>query len=175
LIHTYTWINAAGEKCWVEYHFISDQGVQGLTGAEATKIAGEDADYHRRDLREAIGRGEFPSLTLSVQVMAYADAKDYQFNPFDLTKIWPHNDYPLIKVVTMTLNRNPKNFFAEIAQAAFSPGDTVPGIGFSPTRCCWVGRSPAPTATATGSAPTSTNCRSTVRTYPSTATCSTGR
>ena len=132
--HTYMWINAAGEKCWVKYHFISNQGVEGLTGAEANRIAGEDADFHRRDLHEAIERHEFPSWTLSVQVMPYADAKEYRFNPFDLTKIWPHSDYPLIKVGTMTLNKNPDNFFAQVEQAAFSPGNTVPGIGFSPDK-----------------------------------------
>jgi len=132
--HTFMWINEAGVKSWVKYHFHSDQGVEGLTGAEATRIAGEDADFHRRDLHEAIERSEFPSWTLSIQVMPYADAKDYRFNAFDLTKIWPHSDYPLIKVGTMTLNKNPDNFFAQIEQAAFSPGNTVPGIGFSPDK-----------------------------------------
>ena len=132
--HTFMWINEAGVKSWVKYHFHSDQGVEGLTGPEATQIAGEDADFHRRDLHEAIERDELPSWTLSVQVMPYADAKDYRFNAFDLTKIWPHSDYPLIKVGTMTLNRNPDNFFAEIEQAAFSPGNVVPGIGFSPDK-----------------------------------------
>ena len=97
-------------------------------------MAGEDADFHRRDLFEAIARGEFPSWTLSVQVMPYAEAKHYRFNPFDLTKTWSHKDYPLIKVGTMTLNRNPENFFAQIEQAAFSPGNTVPGIGLSPDK-----------------------------------------
>jgi len=132
--HTYMWINAAGEKCWVKYHFHSDQGVEGLTGEDATRIAGEDADFHRRDLREAIERGEFPSWTLSVQVMPYEDAKTYRFNPFDLTKIWPHGDYPLTRVGTMRLNRNPENFFAQIEQAAFEPSALVPGIGFSPDK-----------------------------------------
>ena len=132
--HTYMWINEAGVKSWVKYHFISNQGVEGLTGAEANRIAGEDADYHRRDLHDAIERDEFPSWTLSVQVMPYADAKEYRFNPFDLTKIWPHSDHPLIKVGTMTLNKNPDNFFAQVEQAAFSPGNTVPGIGFSPDK-----------------------------------------
>jgi catalase len=132
--HTYMWINEAGEKCWVKYHFISNQGVEGLTGAEANRTAGEDADNHRRDLHEAIERNGFPSWTLSAQVMPYADARDYRFNPFDLTKIWPHSDYPLIKVATMTLNNNPEDFFAQIEQAAFSPGNTVPGIGFSPDK-----------------------------------------
>ncbi|NNG35781.1 catalase [Nakamurella aerolata] len=132
--HTYMWINAAGEKFWVKYHFHSDQGVRGLTGEQAEKIAGEDADFHRRDLYEAIARGDFPSWTLSVQVMPYDDAKTYRINPFDLTKIWPHKDYPLIKVGTMTLNRNVENFFAEIEQAAFEPSAIVPGIGFSPDK-----------------------------------------
>jgi catalase len=97
-------------------------------------MAGKDADFHRRDLFEAIARGEHPSWTLSVQVMPYDDAKTYRLNPFDLTKTWPHEDYPLIKVGTMTLNRNPENFFAQIEQAAFSPGNTVPGIGLSPDK-----------------------------------------
>ena len=132
--HTYMWINAAGEKFFVKYHFHSNQGVEGLTGEAAERIAGEDADFHRRDLREAIERGEFPSWTLSVQVMPYEDAKTYHLNPFDLTKIWPHSDYPLIEVGTMTLNRNPENFFAQIEQAAFEPSALVPGIGFSPDK-----------------------------------------
>ena len=132
--HTYMWINAAGEKVWVKYHFKTDQGIKTLTGDEANKIAGEDADYHRRDLHDSIGRGEFPSWTLHVQVMPYEDAKTYRFNPFDLTKVWPQADYPLIKVGKMTLNRNPENFFAEIEQAAFEPSAIVPGIGFSPDK-----------------------------------------
>jgi catalase len=132
--HTFMWINRIGQKSWVKYHFHSDQGVEGLTGADANRIAGEDADFHRRDLYEAIDREEFPTWTLSVQIMPYDDAPDYRFNPFDLTKIWPHSDYPLIKVGTMTLNKNPENFFAEIEQAAFSPGNVVPGIGFSPDK-----------------------------------------
>jgi catalase len=132
--HTYLWINAAGEKHWVKYHFHTDQGVEHLTGDEAAKIAGEDADFHRRDLHDAIERGEFPSWTLSIQVMPYEDAKTYRINPFDLTKIWPHGDYPLIKVGKMTLNKNPDNFFAQIEQAAFEPSAVVPGIGFSPDK-----------------------------------------
>ena len=132
--HTYMWVNAKGEKFWVKYHFHTNQGMAFFTNAEAEAMAGRDADFHRRDLFEAIGRGEFPSWTLSVQVMPYADAKTYRFNPFDLTKTWSHKDYPLIKVGTMTLNRNPENFFAQIEQAAFSPGNTVPGIGLSPDK-----------------------------------------
>ncbi|MGI8522956.1 MAG: catalase [Nocardioides sp.] len=132
--HTYLWINAAGEKHWVKYHFHSDQGVEGLTDEAASKIAGQDADFHRRDLYDSIDHGDFPSWTLSVQLMPYEDAKSYHLNPFDLTKIWPHGDYPLVEVGTMTLNRNPENFFAEIEQAAFEPSALVPGIGFSPDK-----------------------------------------
>jgi len=132
--HTYMWVNDKGEKFWVKYHFISCQGVECLTNDEAARLSGQDADYHRRDLFEAIARGDFPCWTLSVQVMPYADAGRYRFNPFDLTKVWPHSDYPLIRVGTMTLNRNPENFFAQIEQAAFSPGNTVPGIGLSPDK-----------------------------------------
>jgi catalase len=128
------WVNAAGAKFWVKYHFHSNQGVEGLTDADATRIAGEDADFHRRDLRTAIDAGDFPSWTLSIQAMPYEDARTYRFNPFDLTKVWPHSDYPLIKVGTMTLNRNPENFFAQIEQAAFEPSAVVPGIGFSPDK-----------------------------------------
>jgi catalase len=132
--HTYMWVNAAGEKHWVKYHFHSAQGVHGLTGEEATRIAGQDADFHRRDLYEAIAAGDHPSWTLYVQVMPYEDAKTYRINPFDLTKVWPHGDYPLVEVGTMTLNRNVENFFAEIEQAAFEPSALVPGIGFSPDK-----------------------------------------
>jgi len=132
--HTYMWANGAGDKFWVKYHFHTEQGMQFFSNAEAMEMAGRDADFHRRDLFEAIERGEHPKWTLSVQVMPYSEAKTYRFNPFDLTKIWPHKDYPLIRVGTMTLNRNPENFFAQIEQAAFSPGNTVPGIGLSPDK-----------------------------------------
>jgi len=128
------WINATGEKFWVKYHFHTQQGMEFFTNAEAATMSGQDADFHRRDLFDAIVRGEHPSWILSVQVMPYADAKQYRFNPFDLTKTWSHKDYPLIKVGKMTLNRNPENFFAQIEQAAFSPGNTVPGIGLSPDK-----------------------------------------
>jgi len=132
--HTYQWINAAGERFWVKYHFKSRQGDLHLDAETAEAIAGADADYYRRDLYEAIERGDFPKWDLFVQVMPYEDAKTYRFNPFDLTKVWPHGDYPLVPVGTLTLNRNPQNFFAEIEQAAFSPANTVPGIGISPDK-----------------------------------------
>lgn len=132
--HTYMWVNAAGRKFWVKYHFHTAQGLEFFTNAEAAALAGEDADFHRRDLFDAIARGDHPSWRLSVQVMPYEEAADYRFNPFDLTKVWPHADYPLIPVGSYTLNRNPENFFAQIEQAAFSPGNTVPGIGLSPDK-----------------------------------------
>ena len=132
--HTYLWINAAGERFFVKYHFHTRQGMAFFSNAEAMEMAGRDADFHRRDLFDAIARGEHPQWVLSVQVMPYEEAKTYRINPFDLTKTWPHADYPLIRVGTMTLDRNPENFFAQIEQAAFSPGNTVPGIGLSPDK-----------------------------------------
>jgi catalase len=132
--HTYQWINAEGERFWVKYHFRSHQGDHYLDPANAEEIAGADADFYRRDLYQAIVAGRFPSWDVYVQVMSYEDAKTYRFNPFDLTKVWPHADYPLIKVGTHTLNRNPENFFAQIEQAAFSPANTVPGIAISPDK-----------------------------------------
>ncbi|WP_261166070.1 catalase [Microbacterium sp. Marseille-Q6965] len=132
--HTYQWVNKDGERFWVQYHFISKQGVEHMSAADAERIAGQDADYYRRDLFNAIETGDFPSWEVKVQVMPYEDAKTYRFNPFDMTKVWPHADYPLIKVGEFTLNRNPQNFFAEIEQAAFSPGNQVPGTGISPDK-----------------------------------------
>ena len=105
-----------------------------LASGRGVQIAGAEADYYRRDLYGAIGRGDFPAWKLSVQVMPYEDAKTYRFNPFDLTKVWPHADYPLIEVGVHTLNQNPENFFAQIEQAAFSPANTVPGIDISPDK-----------------------------------------
>jgi catalase len=132
--HTYQWINARGERFWIKYHFITNQGTKILSQAQADQIAGHDTDFHLRDLSEAIERGEFPSWTLSVQIMPYADAANYRFNPFDVTKVWPHADYPLIPVGTMTLNRNPENYFAQIEQATFAPSNFVPGIAASPDK-----------------------------------------
>lgn len=132
--HTYMWVNEDGEKFWVKYHFLTDQGVENMSNEEAAKLAGEDADVHRRDLFEAIKDGNFPSWTLHVQIMPYEDAKTYRFNPFDLTKIWSKNDYPRIEVGRFTLNQNPINHYAQIEQAAFSPSNTVPGTGVSPDK-----------------------------------------
>jgi len=132
--HTYQWINAAGERFWVKYHFKTQQGIRNLTADEAAQLAGSDADVHIRDLYEHIEAGDFPRWTLSVQVMPYEDAKTYRFNPFDLTKVWPHADYPLIEVGEMELNRNPENYFAQIEQATFAPSNFVPGIAASPDK-----------------------------------------
>jgi len=132
--HTYMWVNAKGERFWVKYHFKTDQGIDFLTQKEADQIAGEDADYHRRDLFEAIKRSDYPRWTLRVQIMPFKEAESYRFNPFDLTKVWPHGDYPLHEVGRLTLNRNPTDFHAEIEQAAFEPNNLVPGIGPSPDK-----------------------------------------
>jgi catalase len=132
--HTYMWVNASGERFWVKYHFKTDQGVETFTQDEADQMASADTDYHTRDLYEAIERGDHPSWTLKVQVMPFDYAKTYRFNPFDLTKVWPHGDYPLIDVGRMTLDRNPTDHHAEIEQAAFEPSNLVPGIGASPDK-----------------------------------------
>ena len=132
--HTYMWVNAGGDKFWVKYHFKTDQGIDFLTQEDADRIAGEKPDYHRQDLFEAIRDGDFPGWTLYMQVMSFEEAKTYRFNPFDLTKVWPHGDYPLIKVGTMTLNRNLTDFHTEMEQAAFEPNNLVPGIGLSPDK-----------------------------------------
>lgn len=132
--HTYMWVNAQGEKFWVKYHFKTDQGIDFLTQDEADHMAGADADYHTRDLFDAISKGDCPSWTLYMQIMPFDDAETYRYNPFDLTKVWPHGDYPLIKVGKLTLNRNPTDHHTEIEQAAFEPNNLVPGIGISPDK-----------------------------------------
>lgn len=132
--HTYMWVNATGEKFWVKYHFKTDQGIEFLTQQEADHLAGIDGDYHTRDLYESIERGDYPSWTLHMQIMPFKEAETYHFNPFDLTKVWPHSDYPLIKVGKLTLNRNPTDYHAQIEQAAFEPNNMVPGTGISPDK-----------------------------------------
>ncbi|MDQ1520462.1 MAG: catalase [Actinomycetota bacterium] len=132
--HTYMWVNAAGERFWVRYHFKTNQGIEFFTQDEADQMAAIDTDYHKRDLFEAIERGDHPSWTLKMQVMPFDDAKTYRFNPFDLTKAISQKDYPLIPVGTLTLDRNPSDFHTEIEQAAFEPSNLVPGIGPSPDK-----------------------------------------
>ena len=132
--HTYMWINAAGGRFWVKYHFKSEQGAQNFTEAEARAMVAEDPDYHRRDLRESTEQKNFPAWRLEMQIMPFNDAAHYRFNPFDLTKVWPHGDYPPITIGRMVLDHNPENFFAQIEQAAFEPANMVPGIGPSPDK-----------------------------------------
>ncbi len=132
--HTFQWINAKGERFWVKYHFKTEQGIENFTDSEAKAMTDEDPDFHRRDLHTAIASKQFPAWRLEMQIMPYGDAASYRFNPFDLTKVWPHKDYPAITVGRMVLDRNPANFFAEIEQAAFAPSNMVQGIGPSPDR-----------------------------------------
>jgi catalase len=132
--HTYLWVNAAEERFWVKYHFVTDQGIEFFTQDEADQMAAIDTDYHQRDLWEHLEAGTFPSWTLKMQIMPFEDAKTYRFNPFDLTKVWPHGDYPLIPVGTMTLNRNVTDYHTEMEQAAFQPNNMVPGTGLSPDK-----------------------------------------
>lgn len=132
--HTFKWVNQEGEAFWIKYHFISEQGVKGLAAELAEKIAGENPDYHIEDLYNAIENGDYPAWKLYVQIMPYEDAKTYKWDPFDVTKVWSKKDYPRIEVGRMVLNRNPENYFAEVEQAAFSPGQFVPGIEASPDK-----------------------------------------
>ena len=132
--HTFSWINAAGERFWVKYHFKTRQGIQNFTADQAVRMAGVDPDHATRDLFAAIRDGDFPAWTVSVQIMPEVEADSYRINPFDVTKVWPHADYPLVEIGELVLNRNPENFFAEVEQAAFSPANVVPGISFSPDK-----------------------------------------
>jgi len=132
--HTFKWYNAQGRYWWVQYHFKTEQGIRNLTREEATRLAGEDPDHATRDLFQAIERGEHPSWRVCVQIMPAEAARTYRWNIFDITKVWPHADYPLIEIGRMTLNRNPDNYFAEVEQAAFGPGNFVPGIAASPDK-----------------------------------------
>ena len=132
--HTFSMVNARGERFFVKYHFKTKQGIRNLAPAKAKELAGSDPDYAQRDLFEAIERGDNPKWTMMIQVMPEAEAKTYRLNPFDVTKVWPHADYPRIEVGEIVLNRNPKNYFADVEQAAFAPSAVVPGLGFSPDR-----------------------------------------
>ncbi len=132
--HTYSFINADNERFWIKFHFKTMQGIKTWTNAEAAKIVGADRESSQRDLFGAIENGDYPRWRVHVQVMPEEEAETYRINPFDLTKVWPHGDYPLIEVGIMELNRNPENYFAEIEQAAFEPSNIVPGISFSPDK-----------------------------------------
>lgn len=132
--HTFSLINAGNERFWVKFHLHTQQGIENLSDDEAKEIIGMCRESHQRDLFESIEKGDFPRWTMFIQVMAEGDAARCPYNPFDLTKVWPHKDYPLIEVGVLELNRNPENYFAEVEQSAFNPASVVPGIGFSPDK-----------------------------------------
>jgi catalase len=132
--HTYSFINNSNERFWVKFHLKTLQGIKNLSADEATKLAGTSPDYATQDLFESIKNKEFPQWRVFVQIMPELDAQDYPINPFDVTKVWPHEDYPLIEVGILELNKNPINYFTEVEQAAFSPSNKVPGIGLSPDK-----------------------------------------
>lgn len=132
--HTFKWYNDKGDYYWVQYHFKTEQGIQNLTRDEANKLKGEDPDHATLDLYQAIERGEYPSWRVEVQIMTPEQAREYRFDPFDMTKVWFHSDFPPITIGRMVLNRNPKNYFAEVEQAAFSPANFVPGVAASPDK-----------------------------------------
>lgn len=132
--HTYSLINSKNERFWVKFHFKTLQGIETLTNKEAEEIVGKDRESNQRDLFENIEKGNFPKWSFEIQIMSEEEAKKCSFNPFDLTKVWPHGDYPMIKVGTMTLNENPKNYFQQVEQASFSPSNIVPGISYSPDK-----------------------------------------
>ena len=132
--HTFSFINRDNERFWVKFHFRCQQGIRNLTDGEAEAIVGRDRESHQRDLYESLEKKDFPKWALKIQIMPEKDASKVPYNPFDLTKVWPHKDYPLIDVGVMELNRNPENFFAEVEQSAFNPAHVVPGIGFSPDK-----------------------------------------
>ncbi|MGN8342499.1 catalase [Pseudomonas sp. SMV71] len=132
--HTFSFISPANERFWVKFTWKSQQGIANLTDAQAAALVGEDRESAQRDLYTSIEQGQFPRWKLCVQIMPEADAGMYPINPFDLTKVWPHADYPLMEIGTLELNRNPDNYFADVEQAAFNPANVVPGIGFSPDK-----------------------------------------
>ena len=132
--HTFSLISAENERFWVKFHFKCMQGIENLTDEASAELISQDRESSQRDLYESIENGDFPRWELKVQVMPEEEANAYPINPFDLTKVWPHGDYPLIDVGVLELNRNPDNYFAEVEQSAFNPANIVPGIGFSPDK-----------------------------------------
>lgn len=132
--HTYSLINDKGERFWVKFHFKTQQGIKNLTNKEAEEIIAKDRESHQRDLYNSIEKGDFPKWTFQVQILPENEVDKLGFNPFDLTKVWPHSIVPLMDIGEMILNKNPQNYFNEVEQAAFSPSNIVPGIGFSPDK-----------------------------------------
>jgi catalase len=132
--HTYSFINAKNVRYWVKFHFKTAQGIECITSEESAAIIANDRESHQRDLFEAIERKDFPKWNVKIQVMTDKQAEKTSYNPFDLTKVWPHGEFPLIDVGVLELHRNPDNYFAEIEQSAFSPANVVPGISHSPDK-----------------------------------------
>jgi catalase len=132
--HTFSLINSKNELFYVKYHFKTKQGIKNFTGPEAQEMKGNDPDFAQRDLFNAIAKGDFPKWAVFIQAMTEKEAETYHINPFDLTKVWPHKDYPLIEIGELVLDRNPENYFAEVEQAAFEPKNIVPGMGYSPDK-----------------------------------------
>ena len=132
--HTFSLINDKNERVWVKFHLKTQQGIKCLTDQEAEAIIAKDRENHQRDLLESIDNGDFPKWDMKIQVMSEDESKKCNFNPFDLTKVWPHKDYPMIDVGILELNKNPENYFADVEQSAFNPANIIPGIGFSPDK-----------------------------------------
>ncbi|KHE93022.1 MAG: catalase [Candidatus Scalindua rubra] len=132
--HTFSLINDKNERVWVKFHLKTQQGIKCLTDQEAETIVAKDRESHQRDLLESIDNGDYPKWNMKIQVMSEDESKKCNFNPFDLTKVWPHKDYPIIDVGVIELNRNPENYFADVEQSAFNPANIIPGIGFSPDK-----------------------------------------
>lgn len=132
--HTFSFINSDNERYWVKFHFHTKQGIKNLTDAESEAMIGKCRESHQADLYDSIEKGDFPKWTMFVQIMPEKEAANCPYNPFDLTKVWYHEDYPLIEVGELELNRNPENYFAEVEQSAFNPASVVPGISFSPDK-----------------------------------------
>jgi catalase len=132
--HTYSMINSDNKRVWVKYHLLTQQGIKNMTDEEAEKAIGKCRETHQRDLYDSIEKGDFPRWTMYIQVMPEEDAAKVPYHPFDLSKVWPHKDYPLIEVGVLELNKNPENYFADVEQAAFNPTNIVPGLGFSPDK-----------------------------------------
>ncbi|MCK9400416.1 MAG: catalase [Bacteroidales bacterium] len=132
--HTFSMIDAKNERVWVKFHLKTQQGIKNFSGPQADEMRGKDPDWAQRDLVEAIGKGDFPKWNMKIQVMTEAQAKTFRWNPFDLSKIWPHSEYPLIDAGVLELNEIPANYFADVEQAAFAPSNTIDGIGLSPDK-----------------------------------------
>ena len=132
--HTYSLVNSESVRVWVKFHFLTRQGIKNLSNEEAAEIISKDRESHGRDLFNAIEQGDYPSWKLCIQVMTEEQAATYRENPFDITKVWKHGEFPLIEVGILELNRNPDNYFAQVEQAAFNPTHIVPGIGLSPDK-----------------------------------------